>query len=221
MSERPMDEMLEQLRQGYNAPPETPRDEMWQVIEARLGAEAGETTATVVSLDAARRRRSRWHVPVAWTAAAAAVLVMGVGIGRMTAPEAAPVATAAKVGAQRGALAVATAEHLGRTESLLTLVRAEARGGRLDPVVQPWAESLLTETRLLLDTPEVVSPEMREILEDLELVLVQIVGVTEAETTDGARAGMELDLALRGLEDREVLPRIQAVLPGVTGLAGT
>ena len=188
MSERPMDEMLEQLRQGYNAPPETPRDEMWQVIEARLGAEVGETTATVVSLDAARRRRSRWHVPAAWTAAAAAVLVMGVGIGRMTAPEAAPVATAAKVSAQRGALAVATAEHLGRTESLLTLVRAEARGGRLDPVVQPWAESLLTETRLLLDTPEVVSPETREILEDLELVLVQIVGVTEAETTDGARA---------------------------------
>lgn len=221
MSERPMDEMLEQLREGYNAPPETPRDEMWQAIEARMAEEAGEAAPGVVSLtEARRRRRPRWYMPAAWTAAAAAVLVMGVGIGRMTAPGTSPMASAPKGEARMGALAVAAAEHLGRTESLLTLVRAEARGGRLDPVVQPWAESLLAETRLLLDTPDGVNREMRALLEDLELILVQIVGVTETEATDGARAGVELDLALRGLEDNEVLPRIQAALPAVT-LAGT
>jgi len=218
MSERPMDEMLNQLRDGYNKPPETPHEEMWGVIEAGLG----ESAPQVVSMEDARRRlRPVWHRPTAWAAAAAAVLVVGVGIGRTMAPEAMPLASAPAVRAQGSVLQVAAVEHLGRTESLLTLVKADASGGRLDPVVRPWAQSLLTETRLLLDTPGGVNPEIRELLEDLELVLVQVVGVTDAEEGNGDRAGLELELALRGLDNREVLPRIQAVLPAVPGLAGT
>ena len=211
-----MDEILEQLREEYNAPPETPREEMWQAVQERLG----QGDATVVSLAEARQRR-RWTLPAAWVAAAAALVITGVGIGRMTAPAGVPLAITAKAAAPNTALAVAANEHLGRSESLLMLVRAESRGGRLDPAVQPWAASLLTETRLLLDTPNGVNPDVRELLEDLELVLVQIVGVMEVDGSGGARADMELELALRGLEDREVLTRIQATLPAVTGLAGT
>ena len=218
MSERPMDEMLDQLRDGYNKPPVTPHEEMWGVIEAGLG----EPVPQVVSMaDARRRLRPVWHRPTAWAAAAAAVLVVGVGIGRMTAPAAMPLASAPEVRGQSSLLQVAAVEHLGRTESLLTLVKADASSGRLDPVVRPWARSLLTETRLLLDASSGVNPEMRELLEDLELVLVQVVGVTDAEEMNGARAGMELDLALRGLDNREILPRIRAVLPVLPGLAGT
>ena len=218
MSERPMEDMIEQLREGYNDPPETPRKEMWGVIAAELG----ESGPRVVSMDEARRRlRPAWHQPAGWAAAAAAVLVLGVGLGRMTAPGAAPLVSAPEMRPQTSLLHMAAVEHLGKTESLLTLVKADARGGRLDPVVRPWARSLLTETRLLLDTSDGVNPDVRELLEDLELVLVQIVGATGAEDVNGARAGVELDLALRGLDNRDVLPRIQAVMPALPGLSGT
>ena len=217
MSDKRMNDMLEELRGSYHAPPETPRDDMWAVIEAGLAGAA----APVVSMEDARRRlRPAWHRPAGWAAAAAAVLVMGVGIGRMTAPVGTTVAAAAFSSKER-VVRTATAEHLGRTEALLTLVKADARGGTLDPVVGPWAATLLTGTRLLLDTPDGVDASTRELLEDLELVLIQIVVVTEAEEINGAPAGMELDLAMRGLENREVLPRIQAFLPVNSGLAGT
>jgi hypothetical protein len=218
MSEERIDDWLEGLREGYNAPPDTPRDEMWRVIEAGLG----ESGSTVVSMDDARRRlRPAWHRATAWAAAAAAVLVMGVGIGRMTAPVAAPAASVAPRGGGADVMRTAAVEHLGDTEALLTLVRADARGGRLDPVVRPWSRTLLAQTRLLLDSPKGVDPEIRELLEDLELALIQIVGVVDADDVSGARAGVELDLAMRGLDNRELLPRIQAVLPAVPGLAGT
>lgn len=218
MSEKRMHDMLEELRDGYNAPPETPRDEMWGVIETGLG----ESRSSVVSLDDARRRlRPAWHRPAGWAAAAAAVLVMGVGIGRMTAPVSAPVAAGFEMRSATNVMRTVAVEHLGDTEALLTLVKAEARGGRLDPVVRPWAQTLLAQTRLLLDTPDGVDPDIRELLEDLELALVQIVGVMEADDVNGARAAVDLNLAMRGLDNRELLPRIQAVLPAVPGLAGT
>jgi hypothetical protein len=218
MSDKRMDELLEQLREEYNVPPQTPRQEMWDVIEAGLG----ESGPSVISLDRARRgRRPMWHGPAGWAAAAAALLVMGVGIGRLTAPMevASRGASLAPVGVS--ALRTAAVEHLGETEALLTLVRAEGRGGTLDPVVRPWAVTLLTQTRLLLDTPGGVDSNIRDLLEDLELALVQIVGVGEAEAGGSAQAGVELDLALRGLDNRELMPRLQAILPELTGLAGT
>jgi hypothetical protein len=60
---------------------------------------------------------------------------------------------------------------------------------------------------------------MDRLLEDLELVLIQIVGVAEAGSGDDARRRTELDLAISSLEAGEVLPRIRAALP--PGLAGT
>ena len=61
---------------------------------------------------------------------------------------------------------------------------------------------------------------MRALLEDLELVLVQVVGVTE-HGGDRARTRSEMNLALDGLKERDVLPRIQAVVPAGLGLSGT
>ncbi|MHB1192294.1 MAG: hypothetical protein ACYC6F_04530 [Longimicrobiales bacterium] len=221
MSEERTDGLTRLLREEYNPPPEAPRDEMWAAVEARL--EPRE--ARVVPLGEARSRRAaRLHRPLAWAAAAAAVLVVGVGIGRMTAPLAPPVAEApagAPEGADPGILRVAAVEHLGRTEALLRMVRADGASGRVDPAVGMWARSLLTETRLLMDARQGQDPAMGELLEDLELVLVQIVGVTEAAGGDQGRAREELTLTLDGMEQREVLSRIQAVVPPGARLAGT
>jgi hypothetical protein len=118
-------------------------------------------------------------------------------------------------------LRVAAVEHLGRSETLLRMVRADGRSGRVDPAVGTWARGLLTETRLLLDSPGKQDPAMRELLEDLELVLMQIVGVSRVDQADEPRMREELTLALEGIEQREVLSRIQAVVPPGSGLAGT
>jgi hypothetical protein len=212
-----MREVIGRLRDEYNVPADTPRDEMWVAIEA--GLEAREEA--VVHLEVERRKRSRRLVrPLGWAAAAAAVLVLGVGIGRMTTQV--PVAdVAADVASDPTVLRMAAVQHLGRSGSLLTLVRADARQGRVDPAVGTWARGLLTQTRLLLDTPDGNDPALRDLLEDLELVLVQVVGVAELAPGDDARARSELTLALEGLQEREVLPRIQAVTPTGPVLAGT
>lgn len=217
MSEGDMDDLSRLLRGEYNPPPEVPRDEMWAAIQGGLEPRI----PGVASLDEARRRRwAALRRPAGWAAAAAAVLVMGVAIGRMTAPAVGPVAEI-PLGSDASILRVAAVQHLGRSEALLRMVRADAQSGRLDPMVSTWARGLLTETRLLLDSSENQDPAMRELLEDLELVLMQIVGVSAVPGEDDSRAREELSLALKGLERREVLPRIQAVMPSGAGLAGT
>jgi hypothetical protein len=239
--------VLRQARALYHEPRETPREEMWRVIAAGLaaGPRTGESepggasergipgapaagiragSGQLVDLAAARRRRVvRGPRPLWWAAAAAAVLVLGIGIGRMSAPAvngtSAPVAVAESEPDVGGELGFAAREHLGRTESLLTQVRADARDGRIDPALGTWARGLLSQTRLLMDTRGNADPEVRRLLEDLELLLVQIAGASRAGPSDEARATTELELALRSLDEGGVMSRLHAVVP--FGLSGT
>lgn len=223
MTDRDDREIWARVGEGYNPPEETPAEEIWARIERRIASDENPQGAPgTIDLESARRRRKAWavgpgfHKAVGWAVAAAALVVMGVGIGRMTAPVA-PVAdgssTQPAVGGSSGNVLAARA-HLGRTEALLTMVRADARDGRVDPGVAEWADDLLTETRLLLDRPTGVDPELRSLLLDLELVLVQVAGMSGA-AGDDARARTEVELTLRSLDQGEVLPRIQAQLPRV------
>jgi hypothetical protein len=206
-----MESMLEGIRETYNVPNETPREQMWTEIVARLDTKQTE----VLDLSAARRRRAFGSSRTAgWAVAAAAVLVLGVGIGRMTAPTVLSGPAAITLG-ESSSLTPVEWEHLDRTESLLTMVRTDARAGRIDPATGAWASGLLSQTRLLLDSRDDGQPDMSDLLLDLELLLIQIVGVAETGSMDEARARTELELALRSLEEGEVLSRIQAALPSV------
>ena len=220
MHEEPMDPMLEQVREIYHVPNETPREEMWTAISARLNTEMGHRPGDVLDIGAARRARPLLEARGGWlAAAAAAVLVVGIGIGRMSGPTRVESVALATVAAAPRALTLATQEHLGRTESFLTMLRTDARAGRIDHSNAGWASGLLSQTRLLMDVQEGQDPTVRGLLLDLELLLIQIVEVSESGSMDEARARTELDLALRSLEQGEVLPRIQAALP--PGMAGT
>lgn len=222
MDEDRMDEerddpgLTEVLRGAYNAPPPTPREEMWAAIEVGLEPRA----VGVRSLEEARARKAGLHRPLGWAAAAAVVLLLGVGIGRMSAPRPAGPVMVEAMEPDSEVMRMAAMNHLGRTESLLTVMRADARDGRVDPAMGEWANGLLSQTRLLLDSPGTADPTMRALLEDLELVLMQIVGVSQLDGGDQVRSRSEMNLALEGLEERDVLPRIQAVMPG-PGYAGT
>ena len=81
-------------RELYNAPPGTPREEMWAEIEARLDAatdgsvEGAETphAATVLPLGSSGSSASS-HRPnrhLGWWVGIAAALVIGLGLGRLT-----------------------------------------------------------------------------------------------------------------------------------------
>ncbi len=209
--------MLHGVGGHYHAPPDTPREEMWAVIEARIRAPDSASEVVVVDIGDARRGKTRWRhgwIPLA----AAALLVVGIGLGRVTAPGPVSTPAASDSPAPTQGLDHAAREHLGRSESLLTMVRTDAREGRIDPAAAVWARGLLAETRLLLDARGGADPAMDRLLEDLELVLIQIVGVAEAGSGDEGHRRTELDLAMNSLDAGEVLPRIRAALP--SGLAG-
>lgn len=72
--------MVGAAREAYNVPPETPRDEMWSVIEARL--EAGAPAP--IRIDRARAARRRAAGRLSWWMGVAAALVIGLGIGRLS-----------------------------------------------------------------------------------------------------------------------------------------
>ena len=195
-------EFIQKTVQDYNRPPEAPRAEMWARIDAARAKRRGEREL--------ERQARPW---VRWGLAAAAVLAVGVGIGRMTVPQFGgvpqPVASATDAGAPADdelVFQVAALDYLTRTDAFLSLFRSEARSGTADMQVAGWARDLLTTARLMIDSPMADDPNLKELLEDLELILVQIAQYRSGEGTD------ELDFIEQGLEERSLLLRIQAAL---------
>src|SRR5262249_4374918 len=143
-------------------PPEPPREAMWAAIQAQRRWY--------------RRPWARPRHPLQWIAAAAAVLVIGVGIGRLSVKQPAPV-TAVRWDPRTGSTAayrLTAIEHLSQSEAFLTSSRASARGGQDEQLASVTARQLLASNRLLLDSPAAQDRRMRLLLEDLELVLAEI-----------------------------------------------
>lgn len=201
MTDEKFEEFLKHAAREYNAPPETPRAEMWARIDEARAKRRGEW-------DLERGSRS-W---VYWAAGIAAILVLGIGIGRMTAPGVeptgeAPVASASAEPAEDDNLVFrfAATEYFETTEAFLSLFKVEARAGQADAEVGTWARDLLATARLMMDSPAADDPIFRELLEDLELILVQISQYTSHQSIE------ELELIEQGIEERSVHLRLQTV----------
>lgn len=195
----------------YNKPPETPRDAIWSRIQAER-ARAGVPEAPWW--------RRIWTMPRVWVpAAAAAVLIVGISIGRFTAPEPVvdtagqqtvtptPVAGNKPAGRGNTTYRAAATPVLKKAELLLAEFAAGDSTGEDEEPFASRAGKLLTDTRLLLDSPAADDPELKRVLSDLELILTQIVRLAD-EREEGDR-----DLIDENLKNRSLIPRLRATSP--------
>ena len=205
MDEKRFDEVIRDLPRSFNNPPEPPLDEMWGVIEdAHFNSPAG------VSRPRGMTSRAPWL-------AAAAALVIGIGIGRY-----APLGRSAESG-DSSRLAVASAEslppgsdtsavgdayrdqtsrYLGQAAALLISLPAKDSSSQADATFAGKAGDLLVTTRLLMDSPAAQDPKLRSLLEDLELLLVQVARLR------GGKSREDLDLIHQAVEQGDVLSRL-------------
>ncbi len=215
MSERDMNlERLLDDAADYNAPPAPPREEMWSEIRRRVWAEAADGEA--IDLDARREAKNRRWSPRRWTPwalgfAAAAMLAVGFGLGRVSRPalpgpqSGAAGTTIAKRSDSSGPslpVRLATAEHMDEAEALLTVYRT-AHDEEDRAATAKWARDLLGTTRLLLDSRVGKDPKMADLLSDLELVLVQIADA------DGS-GSEEQKLIADGIDDTQLLAKLRS-----------
>jgi hypothetical protein len=206
-----LDTLIRDAARDYHAPPAVPRAEMWAAIQASRDAARTEVRPLIV-----RPARS----PLRLVFGIAALLALGIAIGRLTvsspsgtattaaqpaspaAPDASPNPTELRA---RGEVAarVATDEHLTQVETFLT--EFGTRPATTDFSSQ--AQDLLTDTRLLLDSKRVVEPKTRKLLEDLELVLAQIA------TLDPREKNRDRDLIADGLAQSHLRTRLRNAIP--------
>ncbi len=105
------------------------------------------------------------------------------------------------------AYSVASREHLSRAEALVAVVATMPADAMMDSLMGRWARDVLTNTRLLLDSPAGEDPIRRRLLEDLETLLVQLV-------QRSGRTVEERDMIDRTLQRTQLLTRLRS---GATG----
>lgn len=227
-----LDEWVRDAARDYNAPPPTPRAEMWEAIQA------GRRAARV-----APRPLTPVRTPLRYVIGIAALLALGIAIGRITVPDRAETPAAAGSttaqttaqpatdqpvpdqpavtatpnpgarspappspgGPERSEVAAlfATGDHLTQVETFLT--EFGTRAPATDFAGQ--AQDLLTNTRLLLDSKRVADVRTRKLLEDLELVLAQIA------TLNPRQRRQDLDLIADGLAQSHLRTRLRNAIP--------
>lgn len=212
------DESMGRLYARHVPVPPTPTEAMWRTIARELPDRRDELA------------RRRWTRMVAWPLAAGIVLAMGVALGRASmqtqagpdqvaggdapgveAPAGQTATGSAGIGTPEGsveAYQVLTRERVAGLEPLLAMVAADARSGRYDPQIAEWAGRQLTRTRLALDRPGAEDPQVRALLQDLELILAQVASL---DGLPRERAGAELGLIAQALDDGTLLARVRAV----------
>jgi hypothetical protein len=215
------DAWITRVAPTLNAPNATPRLEMWQAIQAQRRASGdggrGPGSPGVIPL-----RRRPWGL----MSAIAAALLLGVAIDRFalrrTDRAAEPVIAGPSSAGDSADPArlyrMAAAQTLTQAEALLTAYRASGAPDRspLDAAqLGKWGREVLSSTRLLIDSPAGDDPQLRALLDDLELVLVQVIQLSGAPLDPADR-----ELIDRALADRDLLPRIRTAVPaGITGSA--
>ena len=202
----------------FNAPTDVPRDEMWRAIQAARGTAREAQAGAIPGVTPLRRR------PWKLMAVIAAALLLGVAIDRVMLQRVeTPSTRVAEIPAADAATdparlyRMAAAQTLTQAEALLTAYRAS--GGESAAGMKQlggWGREVLSSTRLLIDSPAGADPQLRTLLADLELVLVQIIQISGAQLDPIERALID-----RALQERDLLPRIRTAVPPGPSAGGT
>jgi len=213
-------ESLRAAARSYNDPPELERSDaesMWSAIESEAFSKRFRTPTAEAFLPSAESRAPRTWYAARNLVPLAAVLLLGVAIGRFGFPQRPEPATTVAVGvpgvdsvAVPEAYQSTTSRYLGQTAALLVALPADAQSDRADQMYMNRAHDLLLTTRLLLDSPAAADPRFRALLEDLELVLAQVVRLQSEQRRD------ELDLIRQALEQRDVLLRLRTAVADIS-----
>ena len=207
MTDDRFDELMRDAAQTYRKPPQPDFEAMWHVVESESFGVANST-----------HRSFRFPRGIG----IAATLLLGIGIGRATvtsksaSPTITPTTAVASIAARTDSLSepapysAETSQYLGQTAALLIALPSEVKAGRANEQFLGRAGELLTRTRLLLDSPAANDPNMRNLLEDLELVLAQVVHL------ENNQSRTELDLISRALEQRDVIPRLRTAAADIS-----
>ena len=204
-----------------NAPTATPRGEMWREIEGALRTSRAAQAGSIPGVTPIRR--APWRL----MSLVAAALLLGVALDRAAlrrsaARVAPPVAATPKADSSDATrlYRMAASQTLTQAEALLTAYRAtgEAERNAVGAArLGDWGREVLGSTRLLIDSPAGDDPQLRELLEDLELVLVQIIRLSGPRPDASDREHVD-----RALKDRDLLPRIRTAVPaGIAGAASS
>jgi hypothetical protein len=200
--------LTEELRR-YNQPPPTPREEMWAHIQIHR-------PLTSESSPDQNERHSFWarllpsNRMLLFPAAAAAILLLGILVGRLSIQPGIDrelsVPTAAGIENRESQMYQVAASHmLGNAETLLTQYQIGQLSQPNGRTFTDRAASLLAETRLLIDSPAAEDPVFSRLLDDLEFTLTQIV------QTGAQRHSSERDWILSGLDQRAMLNRLRTM----------
>lgn len=213
-----LDELIDTVATEVRRPPETPRERMWARIDAARVDRRGRR-GRVLEGPWRRYARSRlW-----WPAAAAALLVLGIGLGRWL-PQSTPMPIGETMAVADDPLDDPLFAHMAvavleRAEILLTDFRvaqplAAEEAAAADATLANWASGLLLDTRLLLDSRLGEDPRLRSLLADLEYTLAQMAQL------DGPDSAQNRDWIEDGLEHRATLERLRTVVqPGTARLS--
>ena len=201
MTEDRLEKIINSAADHYNVPPvNPPLDEMWTAIEA-------EAFARVIpsGSEGSARRASLVNNP--WLRMAA-VLVLGVAIGRYTTRASSPASPdpmpplATEAVDVEGSYQLSAERYLGQTVTLLASLPGHLQSGRTDSAYIARARESLTQLRLLMDSPAASNPRFRALFEDLELVLVQVVQMPATDNAIDAR------LIRQAMQEKDVMPRL-------------
>jgi hypothetical protein len=217
MNDEKFEEFLQREARGYNEPPQlVERDELFASIMAARSADQRPKTE-----DRGPKTGNRGP-QVVWIGMAATLLI-GVAIGKFAlgrhdvSSAAAPLAASGGTGAApvSGNADTSTASYtraataeLSRAEALLTAYGTSGANRGVDKQLSTWARDILSNTRLLLDSPAADDPARRRLLQDLELVLVQMVQRSPEAGVGDERAQID-----RSMERTQVLTRLRSALP--------
>jgi hypothetical protein len=146
--------------------------------------------------------------------AAAAALVVGALGGRYTARAAIvppPANTVTGISGVRVSATIpgdpnqqAMGELLGRTAVLLAALPGDTAASGLNPELSREGARLLTTTRLLLDSPAGSDARLRNLLQDLELVLAQVARLEPKHREN------DIQFIQTALDEHDIVPRLRS-----------